>query len=991
MAKKLKVERVIATDLMPTWLAWSKHWLAHGTADKASIEVRDGVTGESRYRRSFASNVCAAWRGDVLAVAAADVFLWEVATGATTIVQSRKASFVAWSPASDKLLTNAGKRVSIYGGPRWGAIADHDASDYVYDGAWIDQESFVAGHADGLTVFRNGNVSPSESRGAPHAICVATSVQGLIAVDEGTSVVVDSAAGNRVVLEHHEWTIQALAFSGDGSLLASRDTEGNIAIWRTADWQLLHTVKEFSTTEHFYCIKFHPEEPLLAASGKRGIHIYRVPAAGVLGVATKPSVHYTTAKIALVGDSGVGKTGLGWRLAHGSFRDHPSTHGEQFWVVDRLSAKRADGTECEAVIWDLAGQPDYRLIHSLFLDDADVALVVFDPTNRQEPLKGVEFWLRALMPAGERRCRTILVGGRVDRGIGVYTEEEIDAFAEKWSIAGGYIPTSALRGEGIDLLFDRIVQLIEWDKRTATVTTETFKAIKDHVLAIKEDPAFTAVLVTPAELQASLEQRTGTRYDVADIVAATQHLGNHGYVRHLRDSTGARFILLAPDLLNNLASSIVLEARRNPKGLGALNERELLSGTYSFPELTPLQTRDREILLDAAAILFIGHNICFRETLGRDTFLIFPSLINQNKPPLEDAAVIDGTAYTVSGATENVYASLVVLLGYTTTFTRTNQWRHHAQYEMGDERELCGFRLSEEREGEIDLVLYFGEQAGPLTRQLFQALFEKFLLTRHVQVQAFPPVTCAKCGYAQPRTEVIKRQRKVEKSMFCTECGKRVPLPPAVLTTPSREAPPETVDREQQTVRQRTHFEKAVTWLKGYLRDRGEAKAPVCFISYAWGDPAHERWIERQLATDLRNAGIDVLLDRWHSTPGASITRYVEQIATADFVVVAGTKRLRKKYDAKKTDAVVEAELRMINTRVRKKSESERVVPLLIEGEAAASFPPLLEDSVFVDFRDPDLYFERLFDLLLKLYAIPFDEPAMRDLRDTIRGDQRKR
>ena len=31
-------------------------------------------------------------------------------------------------------------------------------------------------------------------------------------------------------------------------------------------------------------------------------------------------------------DSGVGKTGLGWRLAHGEFKEHPSTHGQQFWM-----------------------------------------------------------------------------------------------------------------------------------------------------------------------------------------------------------------------------------------------------------------------------------------------------------------------------------------------------------------------------------------------------------------------------------------------------------------------------------------------------------------------------------------------------------------------------------------------------------------------------------------------------------------------------------
>jgi len=54
--------------------------------------------------------------------------------------------------------------------------------------------------------------------------------------------------------------------------------------------------------------------------------------------------------------------------------------------------------------------------------------------------------------------------------------------------------------------------------------------------------------------------------------------------------------------------------------------------------------------------------------------LVFPELINLKKPVLDDEQPIkDGVSYTISGAVENVYASLVVLLGYTQTFTRTDQ------------------------------------------------------------------------------------------------------------------------------------------------------------------------------------------------------------------------------------------------------------------------------------------------------------------------------
>lgn len=695
-------------------------------------------------------------------------------------------------------------------------------------------------------------------------------------------------------------------------------------------------------------------------------------------------MYYTTAKIALVGDSGVGKTGLGWVLTHTEgFREHPSTHGEQFWLADQLSKTRSDGTQCEAVVWDLAGQPDYRLIHSLFIDDADVALIVFDPTNRQDPLKGVEFWVRALRSSRREVCRLILVGARVDRGSGVFTDDELEIFVKEYGIEGGYVATSAMRGEGVDLLLERVTQLIDWDRRPATVTLDTFKDIKDHVLTIKELSAgHEGILVTPQELQTTLHDRTRRLYDPVDIATATKHLADHGYIRLLRNSVGEFYILLSPDLLNNLAASMVLEARRNPKSLGALDERRVLSGDYHFPELAPLQPTDREILLDAATTLFIEHNICFRESLGSDTFLIFPSLINQNKPQINDVPVIEATAYTATGATENVYATLVVLLGYTNTFTRTHQWRNQAQYEMG-KGQICGFRLAEEREGQIDLILYFSKDSAPLTRTLFQGLFEKFLAARDVSVEAFPPTECGTCKYTQPRSEVIKRRRDGSQTMFCSNCGHAVIL--ATTDEAKQSSQTELLDREQKIAANRTRFETALTTLKSFIRDTRDRESPSCFISYARGDEEHEQWIERNLATDLRNADIHVVLDRWHNPPGGSISRFVERIESTDFAILVGTQRMLTKYGAKDSDPIIAAELRLINSRLMKReSESERVVPLLREGDAISSFPPLVRDSVYLDFRNADRYFDRLFELLLKLYDIPFDHPAMLEPRDMI-------
>jgi small GTP-binding protein len=333
------------------------------------------------------------------------------------------------------------------------------------------------------------------------------------------------------------------------------------------------------------------------------------------------AIHHTTGKIVIVGDSGVGKTGLGWRLTQGEFREHSSTHGQQFWVLNQLGMRRLDGTECEAILWDLAGQPDYRLTHALFVDDADLALVVFDPTDSRDPLHGVEFWLKQLKSARvgqaqtEGSCPLILVGARTDRGDARLTEEELNLFCRQREIAGGYVATSAKEGLGLADLLQRMKDQIPWEQKSATVTTITFKRIKEYVLALKQDPKLKRVIVTIGELRGLLEKTADDwAFTDSELVTAIGHLANYGYVHLLRTSKGESRVLLSPELLNNLAASLVLEARRNPKGLGSLEEKRLLSGAYEIRELEGLTKEEADILLDSAALLFLKHNICFRET-----------------------------------------------------------------------------------------------------------------------------------------------------------------------------------------------------------------------------------------------------------------------------------------------------------------------------------------------------------------------------------------
>ncbi len=238
-----------------------------------------------------------------------------------------------------------------------------------------------------------------------------------------------------------------------------------------------------------------------------------------------------------MGDHSVGKSGLGYRLVHGHFEEQASSHGQQFWVFPDLGKRRADGTECEAILWDLAGQPDYRLVHALFLDDADLALVLFDASDIRDPLHGVGFWLKQLQ-SGEHRCPVLLVAAQADRGTSPLTDDELQAFCRQQGIAG-LVRTSARTGEGLAELVERMKALIPWDDKPATVTTETFKRIKDYVLGLKEAETDGQTVVAPGELRRLLEATdAGWRFTDEEMSTAVGHLENYGYVKRLRTSTG---------------------------------------------------------------------------------------------------------------------------------------------------------------------------------------------------------------------------------------------------------------------------------------------------------------------------------------------------------------------------------------------------------------------------------------------------------------------
>jgi hypothetical protein len=237
-------------------------------------------------------------------------------------------------------------------------------------------------------------------------------------------------------------------------------------------------------------------------------------------------------------------------------------------------------------------------------------------------------------------------------------------------------------------------------------------------------------------------------------------------------------------------------------------------------------------------------------------------------------------------------------------------------------------------------------------------------------------------------SDLETRVRQLERAQAtdCNDCGEK-PLLPAMAQPIqfTRDVQTE-VESQRRAADQRTRFVQAISRLPDCMEQK--TTPPQTFISYAWGVPEHEQWVEKKLAPDLQKAGINVVLDRWHNAEiGASVSRFVERIEKSDRIVIVGTPAYRRKYENKDTSPyVVAAEVDLINIRLLgTEPQKQSVLPLLLKGEKADSLPPLLHGRVYADFRDEHAYFATAFELIRSLYRLPPNHPAVVDLRELLR------
>ncbi|MFX0091025.1 MAG: GTP-binding protein [Candidatus Hodarchaeota archaeon] len=167
-------------------------------------------------------------------------------------------------------------------------------------------------------------------------------------------------------------------------------------------------------------------------------------------------------KIVLIGDGTVGKTAIRNKFINQPFDpDYLMTIGSDFTVAE-INIENVGQVMLQ--IWDLAGQPHFNVVRSLYYQGAAGALIVYDVINPIS-FQNIPNWLAEL----EKNAGSVpfsLVGNKIDlrdQAESAITREEGMNLCEQLTQEGKKVflrETSALTGEGIHEIFVDLTKII---------------------------------------------------------------------------------------------------------------------------------------------------------------------------------------------------------------------------------------------------------------------------------------------------------------------------------------------------------------------------------------------------------------------------------------------------------------------------------------------------------------------------------------------------
>lgn len=832
-----------------------------------------GKGGEpARHRRHTGGVYTLAWSPDGTKLASASMdstaVLWDAETGESlaTLEHDDQVHFVSFSADGTMMATGARDRsVRVFSvgetlKPLYRVQHRRGVDCILW---WEEEGTVISSSADADIQFwdiltGNNKGSIRGLNGGIHYMVWLGGRRTLAAACADWKIKIVDAAGRKVVREliGHGDEITSLSVSPGGDYLASRSMDGGVCVWRCDGWEdVLRLQTSPAADEAAWCssLAFHPAEPLLAVPDDedRDICVFRLDEEALLRPRSLGRAKsYVMAKVVLLGESSVGKSGLAGRLSTGAFKPTTPTHGATCTPVEVerefLPEEWGDDVAAQILLWDFAGQQVYHLVHHIFLDNCHAGLLLTDCKDKADPFRGVVAWARALT-IGSPGAHKYLVFSRCDMQVPLVSQSELLSFLGHHDFSRHYYVTSALDGSGVTDLLRRIKQDIPWHSLTPQTESDSYHRLRAFILGLQKVVVSLATLLE--NLRGEFPDQEILDEDVRDVLSL---LDKKGEV-YCTELNGELLVILRRDLIDCATSAIIRKAGEQIHGYGAVAVRAAQSGSWIEREALDVPPELRPTLCTAAVELLINHGLCFEE----DGRLIFPTEFGGMPVPPDISLPRPEVTFDFGGGIEQAYASLIVMMRGRMPESRLELFNQLALFY---ENELSFFlRLHYLPDNKAKLEIGYGEAVSTVRglRLVHRADEHLRKWHRHTTLHIHHYCPNESCGREVSDRAVLEYAAAADrKAVICQYCETRVPVRAKLDDLMARPA------------------------------RRAVKKVPEVFISYAHEDVGFLEALKTHLSTMVRNGEISPWYDQNIMAGGEWDREIHERLKSANVILL---------------------------------------------------------------------------------------------------------
>lgn len=145
-------------------------------------------------------------------------------------------------------------------------------------------------------------------------------------------------------------------------------------------------------------------------------------------------------------------------------------------------------------------------------------------------------------------------------------------------------------------------------------------------------------------------------------------------------------------------------------------------------------------------------------------------------------------------------------------------------------------------------------------------------------------------------------------------------------------------------------------------------KNPKVFISYSQDSEAHKQWV-LELATRLRNHGVDAILDQWDLILGKDLRFFMEQgLNNSSMVLCVCSEKYVDKVNSGSGGAGYEG---MIMTQsLLQNCNQDYILPIVRNNNSVNKVPFAFGSKLYIDFTDDTQYYAKYRELLEHIYGV---------------------